>query len=901
MPNSNKILGEEFYVSKYLNSKAAPIHEEVESSDQIDLSTVHYGQREVDRAIDWMHSSNMTMIIPTNNMSDLEDQWYKFNSMILKWRRASDWESINIFGLTNQRHYEYLKQSMLKNSQDTDIPEVSASNIDAELDKPVFDLATSIIESVEDPSEEVNYNKISYGAKEIDAAIQWSMDTNKTIIVPTKTLSELEDLWDQYNLMIKKNRRESDWESSELFGVTNLKHYIYLKSKFLKKSPAKLDNSDGDDGSIDIDDVCIGHMPLGDSSARIISSSNMRSTYVPRLISDGSGVEIAQTLMNIGFQNQSFYEQAIAKDFINKSILAYREANTNIDTAIIPSSDMPFMTPEEMIDLGVYSYGNPEANCYGCLPDNYFIGEVSKTDKWFESYQNAFYGAYDKDSYKANDWLKTMNELYSDFTQIKRSGNQNAINARKQSILELGWNPEYDFTSDNRVKAYNRISTLIRENCIKCDFVDLRGMVSSSSKSDILTEKAYGEMLYPVYIVTVEGDTPIVSKAVKAITKSKYSHACISFDASLKNMYGFKVKGAKNHDIAGGFRYESIDAIRPNNNVFVCTIFLKKKDYNRVKENVAYYEKHSSEMTFGYLNFITILFNIPMDRPNKMICSQFVDRVLKLADIDITNKNSSLVKPGDFEYIAHKNGKIYILYDGIKKKYNENKVENVVATLQYEAKPIKESFIWMGEKQRNRTIMLESNDLNCMMAIAEAVKHNPIQNSTMRLIYESFIEPATHTEAFREAKEFPMQFDDKGDLIIRNLKKMDYELEYSKSHKLLKQYAQTKNIEGMKFELAKLWMMNEMLEKKLFGNISQSDKNKCNRARAKILNDFQFYIKEVNKKDKEFNFAEYYDESPFSTASLRVSSGTLKHVGALLTDLIMPDAVIKIPKIGSNI
>ena len=127
----------------------------------------------------------------------------------------------------------------------------------------------------------------------------------------------------------------------------------------------------------------------------------------------------------------------------------------------------------------------------------------------------------------------------------------------------------------------------------------------------------------------------------------------------------------------------------------------------------------------------------------------------------------------------------------------------------------------------------------------------------------------------KEAKEFPVEFNKNGDLILR-LKNIDYEEEYQKSHKLLKEYDSRKNIDGMKYELARLWYINNNLEAKIFST-KKDNRSKEVRLRARVLSDFNKYLKIVLKEDNRFNFTEYFERSPYSDKAIKIHSSTLDY------------------------
>lgn len=134
----------------------------------------------------------------------------------------------------------------------------------------------------------------------------------------------------------------------------------------------------------------------------------------------------------------------------------------------------------------------------------------------------------------------------------------------------------------------------------------------------------------------------------------------------------------------------------------------------------------------------------------------------------------------------------------------------------------------------------------------------------------------------------PVEFDKDGNLIVKNISKLDYQKEWEKSHKLLLGYENSNNIEGMKYEVAKLWYLNSKLEGLMYNkNTEPEDKKKYTDIRARILNDFNKYFKIITK-DKTFNFTNYYQDTPFSTDSLKISKSTIFHTINIAKQIIRP-------------
>jgi hypothetical protein len=66
--------------------------------------------------------------------------------------------------------------------------------------------------------------------------------------------------------------------------------------------------------------------------------------------------------------------------------------------------------------------------------------------------------------------------------------------------------------------------------------------------------------------------------------------------------------------------------------------------------------------------------------------------------------------------------------------------------------------------------------------------------------------------------------------------------------------------------------------------VAKNDKEKeaLVKSRAKIMNDFTIYLNEVNKNVPGFNFSEYYEQTPFGDAVIKISGSTLKYTAKYL-------------------
>lgn len=555
---------------------------------------------------------------------------------------------------------------------------------------------------------------------------------------------------------------------------------------------------------------------------------------------------------------------------------------TNINEIFDNMNNLAIFTPSEMIKKGVYEgYGN----FYGEYPDNINLNDVITVKEWFSHHILRCGGIItEDDNYITSLWINKLNELYSDFDKIKESGDKKAINARKQSILELGWNPEIQFNKVTRERA-----TLFTRDKIKvseCNIIDISNMKSNINDSYFThihesSDEVTKDGKYPIYLVLVY-TASTMGKAINKYTKSIYSHAAIGLDSSLKKLYSFNMKPFGK----GGFSIESVDGYIKDNEkatLAVYSIFLSKKQHKNITKKIEYFINNAKNTSYSILNVFGIMLNKPIHRDNEMVCSQFVDSMLKIANANITDKDSSLVTPKDL-YSKANEKKIYKVFEGRAKDYLDvrKNISKVIKSINTKVKSMVENSTHISDEQEFIEALQENmNDINKLISLSEG---SFLLNEQSEKIFNKYLLPFVEAQFVTEAKEFPVQFDKEGNLLIKKNRNIDFNQEYTKSHKLLKVYETNNNLEGIKYEISKLWYLNCMIEDLLYGNkkCDPKDKIELNKSRARILNDFNKYLKYATKFDREFNFREYYEKSPFSDSSIKINNSTLKYTQKMI-------------------
>lgn len=366
------------------------------------------------------------------------------------------------------------------------------------------------------------------------------------------------------------------------------------------------------------------------------------------------------------------------------------------------------------------------------------------------------------------------------YTILKTLYEQPYINYDK--IMSLGFNPNLEFNDDSILLQTTRLKDIFENK------------INNYNSKELLIESVKNN-LNNIYILLSRTNSR-TSNLINKVTGDEYTHSSFSFDNKFDNMYSFNSKG---------FVTESLDEFKNkfgDINIAIFSASISNNKYMKIKARIMEYVSKRNKMHYSTLGLIGVLLNKPIIFDNFKFCSEFVDELLKLADIDILNKPSGLTRPQDF-----KNNKIL-------KKIFEGKISD------YTNKKIKEKVDLLNE-------------------------------------YKTSVE-----------------FNNKGDLVIKNIHKLDINDEYQKSHKLLLSYDKSKNYEGMKYEIAKLWYLNYKIESEINNNIN-SDKKELISLRARILNDFNKYLRKINSHDKKFNFAKYYKYSEFNEDNITINKNTI--------------------------
>lgn len=449
-------------------------------------------------------------------------------------------------------------------------------------------------------------------------------------------------------------------------------------------------------------------------------------------------------------------------------------------------------------------------------------------------------------SYSYDEWLSEVKEAVN-------SGNE-------QRILNAGWNPSIPFNEDGHAIARDRQRQWLQEYTPR--IIDIQNIgkdlvINESSRQMVALYEQ--KNLYPVYIVTSWTNTLFGKIERLAMRNVFYSHAGMTLDSDLKHIFTFKFGKETN-----GFEIESIEdykAATDKSFISVIAIFVNKGTRNRLNNILKEFAKNRQKTKYAFGNLINILLRrskeFPYPENMQLVCSQFVDTVLKLVDIDITNKPSNLVIPQDLAAISVK-PKVYKVYEGFCKNYNEKKVESDIRSL--------------FERSAVQNIKYK-----------EPIEINFTEHC------QALLEDLLTPEAVIIEKKLPIRFTKDGDLSIDLYK--DLEQQYQESHKLLTGYTEN-SLDGIKHELAHLFYINSIIENKIKKMKKGDPKYKqLIDLRARVLNDFTKYFKMVTDKEPSFDFSRYYQKSDYYNGALTIDRTTMKYSGKLIKQFLTAQGI----------
>lgn len=573
----------------------------------------------------YARESNYVIITPTDNLEELEELWNKFlSTMTIRQQRLCDDRSIQIYGMTNQQHYEALKADFIKHTKEPKKRDWGLDNRELSFKISPDDSLVNAKSNTFTTDTDTDFEGLIFEGSDGPY-----FSGSGIYVIPDieggsakEQLEDLEKHYANYMSLTVHQRKLSDDGSRMMYGLSNQQRYDQLKGELLKD----VDTSD---------------------------DSDVVAKLEPDLQSDEANIV-----------DEMFHDP---NTFVGQHFLKSLEESKKADKPVKSRlNNTPYFTPTELIDMGVH--GND--NYYSQKADNDGLTKDISSTTWFDSYKNMV-AQHVYEDFTA-EWINTLNKLYLDYDEIKECGTEEELLARKQSILDLGWNPEVPFTPENRVKASKRINDYI-DHCVPRDvFINMDDIVPDDLP-DVVEEAVSKKTHKPVFIVLTKGKTPIISTSIQKVTKSEYSHASISFDHSLKELYSYNFRKENL-----GFVMEKLETIK-DVPITVWCFFAESEVVENMKKKVYDFKTHDTHYDFRMLpRFIRKKDIKPDDNEYNQVCSTFVDTVLKAGNINLV-KDINMPSPADiYDGIKTRSNTIFKVYDGPAGQYNGSRVKKKI-------------------------------------------------------------------------------------------------------------------------------------------------------------------------------------------------------------------------------
>ena len=167
-------------------------------------------------------------------------------------------------------------------------------------------------------------------------------------------------------------------------------------------------------------------------------------------------------------------------------------------------------------------------------------------------------------------------------------------------------------------------------------------------RSDI-KHMRYEKGVYPVYVVLMHSGSGLAT-AIKKVTGDEFTHASISFDPTLRNMYSFGKKYDSDIMEMGLIREDANSAFlhRPIDFALYVT-FVDADEFKAMKHTFYEVLKREKELRYSFVGLVKYALGMDAETKNRMFCSEFVAHVLNSKYNNTDGYYSSQVRPEDFK------------------------------------------------------------------------------------------------------------------------------------------------------------------------------------------------------------------------------------------------------------
>lgn len=172
-----------------------------------------------------------------------------------------------------------------------------------------------------------------------------------------------------------------------------------------------------------------------------------------------------------------------------------------------------------------------------------------------------------------------------------------------------------------------------------------------------------------VYIIATYTGT-VLSKIIRKVSDTPYSHISISLNADLKPMYAFGRLHPRTPIFAGLVEENINEGLYSIKKETLCRVYelqVNDNEYNLISKNLDHMWSKRKSLKYDAKSLVRLAVNKPKPNENKYVCSSFVSRILEDSGVYLFNKPYYEIQPIDF--IKNKNKKLCIVYEGLLCNY----------------------------------------------------------------------------------------------------------------------------------------------------------------------------------------------------------------------------------------
>lgn len=212
----------------------------------------------------------------------------------------------------------------------------------------------------------------------------------------------------------------------------------------------------------------------------------------------------------------------------------------------------------------------------------------------------------------------------------------------------------------------------------------------SIDNAEPVTEATSNDKIHPVYVLLTYTNTNM-AKAIRFFTGDPYSHASISFDSTMQDVYSF---GRKYKDDEMKFANEDINAgvlndVKDRAEYALYVTFVDNKQFEKMQKKLVQFKKRAHKLKFSFIGLFNIAIGKETSRENEYFCSQFVAELLKAGDKSILNRDPSLYTPYDLAGIE----RMHFVMKGKLKNYSKQTIDAKVKKIQDKLSSVTEATV----------------------------------------------------------------------------------------------------------------------------------------------------------------------------------------------------------------